>query len=53
MQVHKISVNDCTAVGLIHAGILPQPPLWEMEQMKLPVTEEKVTTMATVTSKRI
>ena len=28
-----ISINYCTAFGLIHAGVLPKPPLWDFHRM--------------------
>lgn len=34
--IETITIKYCTAVGLIHAGVLPQPPLWEDARMKNP-----------------
>lgn len=30
----EIRLNYCTALGLIHAGVLPKPPLWVFHRMK-------------------
>ncbi|CAB9512938.1 expressed unknown protein [Seminavis robusta] len=33
-HLETIYLKYCTALGLIHAGILPQPPIWELARMK-------------------
>ena len=32
-----ITIHYCTALGLIHAGVLPKPPLWEEARLKHPL----------------
>lgn len=36
--LETITLNYCTALGLIYAGILDQPPHWEKAQMEAPWT---------------
>ena len=44
-QLGRIKLNYCTTVGLIKAGILPKPPLWEWHRMlfkRPPCTNEEL-----------
>ncbi|CAB9507890.1 expressed unknown protein [Seminavis robusta] len=38
--LRTISVKCCTALGLIHVGVLPKPPVWEYLRMRKPATQE-------------
>lgn len=35
-ELAKIKINYCTAFGLIQAGLLPKPPLWEYHRSRYP-----------------
>jgi hypothetical protein len=34
--LETITLNNCTTAGLIHAGVLPKPALWEEHQAVYP-----------------
>jgi hypothetical protein len=34
--LQTITIKYCTAVGLIHAGVLPRPPMWEYARITNP-----------------
>ncbi|KAL9185485.1 hypothetical protein ACHAXT_003262 [Thalassiosira profunda] len=36
----KVTLNYCSTVGLIHAGILDKPPNWDVERLKLAVSQQ-------------
>lgn len=41
--LEEINIHYCTALGLIHAGILPKPPIWDFHRLKwaLPKDDEE------------
>lgn len=40
-KLETITINYCTAVGLIDAGILPEPPFWESAQNRAARNKEQ------------
>lgn len=46
-ELASIKINYCTAFGLIHAGLLPKPPLWDFHRTRYPrelfLSPEKMT----------
>ncbi|GKY92192.1 hypothetical protein MPSEU_000190400 [Mayamaea pseudoterrestris] len=34
--INKVTLNYCTALGLVHVGVLPKPPVWMLHRMKHP-----------------
>ncbi|KAI2502543.1 hypothetical protein MHU86_11890 [Fragilaria crotonensis] len=46
-ELTSIRINYCTAFGLIHAGLLPKPPLWDFHRSRYPrelfLSPEKMT----------
>jgi hypothetical protein len=46
-ELTSIRINYCTAFGLIHAGLLPKPPLWDFHRSRYPrelfLSPEKIT----------
>jgi hypothetical protein len=37
--LHSVTLKYCTVVGLIQAGLLPKPPLWEFQRLLYPREE--------------
>ena len=36
-KLESVTIHYCTALGLIHAGILRKPPLWELARLRTPL----------------